>query len=89
LDTITELFDFGGSGDNPVQDQEGERHTFVFGFLIRTGAVYVDRHSEKRIVKSTEVLEMFFSIPGSNINDFLNLIHSKHSFLKFTTDYTD
>jgi hypothetical protein len=32
---------------------------------------------------------MFSSVPSSNINDLLYLIHSKHSFLSFTTDYTD
>ena len=31
---------------------------------------------------------MFSSVPSSNIDDLLYLIHSKHFFLNFTTDYT-
>ena len=44
---------------------------------------------KKRIVKSTEMFVMFSSVPSSNIDDLLYLIHSKHSFLSFTTEGTE
>ena len=50
---------------------------------------YIARHSKKRIVKSTEMFVMFSSVPSSNIDDLLYLIHSKHSFLSFTTEGTE
>ena len=81
FDTITELFYFGGSRDDTMQEQKGKGNAFIFGFPVSTGTVYIDRYTEKRIVKGTKMFKMFFSVPSSNINNLLNLIHLNTLFI--------
>ena len=47
FDTITELFYFGGSRDDTMQEQKGKGNAFIFGFPVSTGTVYIDRYTEK------------------------------------------
>ena len=89
FDAVAELFHGSRGSHDAVKDEQGKGNAFVFGFLIRARTIYVDRHSKKRIVKSTEMFVMFSSVPSSNIDDLLYLIHSKHSFLSFTTEGTE
>lgn len=60
FDTITELFYFGGSRDDTMQEQKGKGNAFIFGFPVSTGTVYIDRYTEKGSSKALKCSKCSF-----------------------------
>ena len=62
FDTITELFYFGGSRDDTMQEQKGEGNAFIFGFpvSIPVGVVFMKNISKTMEATTSPIDNHFF-----------------------------